>query len=253
MTPEEELAKLNRLIKQYESVYRTTADGGQKDRVGRELAGLKGYRDKLLSVSVIDQKAAEERPPAENDELASWPVLSRLDAEEEDVFDGDPEVRRILLYANHFEKEFLPLLVEARLKLDFKYSLERDQFYAQVQDLLSRAKDFIDAHRRIAEGALPKDMGMEMRKRNFKIKRLLGVEEARLFRKALRFSQDLIEDARADGVKCLNAEDPIEFDTIEGKRLLAGRTVVHGLEEMRDLATEALDFLNIPDIETQET
>jgi len=254
MTPEEELSKLNRLLKQYESVYRTTADRGQKERAAKQITELKSYREKLLSVSLIDGKAAAETPPAAKaEELEAWPILLRLDAEVEDVFDGDPEVRRILLYAGHFEKEFIPLLVEARLKLDFKYSLERDQFYAQVQDLKRKATDFIDAHGRIAAGTFPKDMDVEMRKRNFKLKRFLGVEEAKLFRKALRFTEDLIEDARTDGVKVLNAEDPIEFDQFEGKRLLAGHSVAQGLEELHTLAVEALDFLNVPDIEIQET
>lgn len=254
MGPEEELEQLNRLIKQYGSVYRTAVDGGQKERAGKELSRLRAYREKLLAVSGVDERSVQESPaPAMEEELASWPILARLDAEENDVFDGDPEMRRILLYAGHFEKEFLPLLMGTRLKLDFKYSLERDQFYAEVQGLLRKSVDFVDAHRKIAEGAFPKDMEVEMRKRNFKLKRFLGVEAARFFRKALRFSEDLLEDARGDGVKCLNGEDPIEFDAIEGRRLLAGRTVARGLEDLHALAAEALDYLNIPDIEIQET
>ena len=53
-------------------------------------------------------------------------------------------------------------------------------------------------------------------------------------------------------MKCLNCDDEIEFDTIEGKRLLEGQTVSRALETLRDFAAEAVAYLNIPEIETQE-
>src|SRR5512136_82568 len=111
MTPEEELKRLNRLIHQYETVYRTTADSDQKERASRELKELKSYRAKILTVNVIDRGKLAETPTAA-DELGDYPILAGLVAGDSAVWEGDQEVHHISLYLSHFEQELLPVLTE---------------------------------------------------------------------------------------------------------------------------------------------
>jgi hypothetical protein len=251
MTPEEELRKLNRLIHQYETVYRTTADADQRDRAGRELKELKSYRDKILAVNVIDRgKLAEQTAPS--DALADFPVLSRLVAGDTEVWEGDQEVRHIALYLGHFEREFLPILTETRLKLDFKHSLERDGFYRRFQEVQRRLDDWHDAHRRLDNGGFNRDLESEVRTRIFKLERNLAVEACRLFRAVQRFAGVLVDDAHGDGVKCLNGNEPVEFDRIEGERLLAGMPVTDALQTLESFAEEVAAYLRVPDVEGQE-
>jgi hypothetical protein len=251
MTPEEELRKLNRLIHQYETVYRTTADADQRDRAGHELKELKSYRDKILAVNVIDRgKLAEQ--PSSTDVLTDFPVLSRLVTGDTEAWEGDQEVRHITLYLGHFEREFLPILTESRLKLDFKHSLERDGFYRRFQEVQRRLDDWHEAHRRLDEGGYNRDLETEVRTRIFKLKRSLTVEANRLFKAVQRFAEILVEDARGDGVKCLNGDESIVFDRIEGERLLAGMAVTDALQELAGLAAEVASYLRVPDVEGQE-
>jgi hypothetical protein len=251
MTPEEELKKLNRLIHQYETVYRTTTDAEQKDRASRELKELKSYRDKILAVNVIDRGKLAEQPPAA-DSLVDYPVLAGLVCGDTEAWEGDQEVHHLSLYFSHFEHEFLPFLTETRLKLDFKHSLERDGFYRRYQEVQRRLEDWNEAHRTLDEGGYNRDLESEVRTRIFKLKRVLEVEANRFFRAVQRFAETLVEDARGDGVKCLNGSDPIEFDRIEGERLLTGMTVTDALEALRGLAEEVAGYLRIPDVEGQE-
>ena len=251
MTPEEELQKLNRLIRQYETVYRTTADADQRDRAARELKKLKSYREKILAVNVIDHGKLAE-PPPDNDGLADFPILSRLVAGDTDAWEGDQEVRHIALYLGHFEREFLPILTESRLKLDFKHSLERDGFYRRFQEVQRRLDDWRDAHRRLDAGGFNRELETEVRTRIFKLERNFAVEASRLFRAVQRFAGILVEDARGDGVKCLNGDEPIAFDRIEGDRLLAGLPVTDALRALDDFATEVTGYLRVPDSEGQE-
>jgi hypothetical protein len=250
MTPEEEVKRLNRLIRQYETVYRTTPDADQRERAARQLKEMKSYRAKILAVNEIDRGQVEEQAPAADD-LASFPVLRGLAAADRSGIE-DLEIARIILYVRHFESEYLPLLTEKQLKLDFKFSMDRDSFYRRFQGLDRRIKDYLDERRRLEEGVFSKDMETEFRKRGFKLKRVIAVEECRLFRALSRFAKELVEDASGDGVKCLNADREIAFDEIEGKKALEGRTVVEGLQLLADLADEAVSYLNIPEIETQE-
>lgn len=262
------MKKLNKLIKQYETVYHTATDGDQKERVGKELKKLKSYRDKILAVNVIDGEDLED-PPESQDELEEYPILRSLIEEREktralrrkmalhvdephSLTPSQNEVSRIALYTGFFEQEYTPFLTEMRLKLDFKFSMERDSFYRRFQDLTRKIADYDDEATRLAEGGYAKDMEMEIRKRTFKLKRFLEVEASRFFRAVRRFTTELIDDARTDGVKCLNADSEIEFDKIEGKRMLEGTTVVDALEMIRAFADEVIEYLNVPEIESQE-
>jgi hypothetical protein len=268
MTPEDELKRLNKLIKQYETVYKTATDGDQRERVGKELKQLRSYRDKILAVNVFEDQGLEEPAPAEDD-LQEYPILARLVEEREketlsrrqtlapaEELDAptltETEVSRIGLYMDFFEKEYIPFLTEMRLKLDFKFSMERDGFYRRFQELIRKIADYRDEVKRLVEGTFTKEIETEIKKRTFKLKRILEAEASRFFRAIKRFTTELVEDARTDGVKCLNGDDVIAFDKIEGKRSLAGRKVADALEELGGYADEAILFLNVPDLESQE-
>ncbi len=250
MNPEEEVKKLNRVIKQYETVLLSTNDPGQRERVSRELKKLKEYREKILSVHVINEKVLEE----DNMKHGTMDVssfLSKLEREE-DRFVNDREVNNLYLYMKFFEKDFLPFLSETKLKLDFKYSLERDSFYHKFQDLLRRLSDLISEIERADNEQFRADLEEEIRKRIFKMKRSLSIELDRFFKRVESFAADLIEDLNGDALKCLNGDEVIEFDPIEGERYLDGVVVKDALEEIKRFAEEVIDYLDIPDIRVKE-
>ena len=270
MTPEEELKRLNRLIHQYETVYRTTPDLGQRGRVERQLRELRSYRDKILAVNVIEnpETKAEPGPDAESDsELSDYPILTRLigenlaraqdtavkpfSAEGVEPTASQREMHNLALYVDLFEHEFVPFLTEKQLKLDFKFSMDRDAFYGSLQALIRRIADYREEQSRLAEGRVGREIEVDVRKRGSKLKRLIEVDAARLFRALERFADELATDARGPGVKCLNNRGQVEFDSIEGNRMLQGRAVTEALTELHDLAAEAVDYLNVPDIEQE--
>jgi hypothetical protein len=268
MTPEEELRRLNRLIHQYQTVYRTTPDPDQRERVEHQLKDLQGYRDKILAVNVIDTREVQEQAE-EGDELAPYPLLAALLAENQRqpagwgvapfaARDAAPtsaqkEIFYIALYALHFEREYLPFLTEKQLKLDFGFSMDRDAFYNSYQALGRRIENYRQENRRILDGMVSRDMELEVRKRCIKLARVIAVEAARFFRAIGRFCDELAEDAHGDEVKCLNCEGEIFFDSIEGRRTLQGQSVTTALAMLSELAREVIAYLNIPELETQES
>jgi hypothetical protein len=240
---------------------------GQRDRVERELKRLQGYREKIMTVNVIDSSLLEEIE--ENiDELAAFPILKGLDAEaaarpseraaglapaqQQAPTPAQREIERIALYAEYFQREYLPFLTEKHLKLDFTSSLDRDGFYQRHHSLWRKIEESRKEHERLSEGNVRRDMEAEIRKRGFRLLRAITVEAAKLFREARRFCRALLEDAGGEAVKCLNPDAEIEFDSIEGDRALEGSTVRGALEEMEGFASEAIEWLNVPDLETQE-
>ena len=267
MTPEEELSRLNRVIHQYESVYRTTLDTEQRRRVEKQLKELKSYREKILAVNVINPDPVEEREETSSS-LVEFPILQRLIEREAELLPrqrlsplwakdapatgAQEEIFNLMLYARWFREEFLPFLTQKRMKLDFKYSLDRDGFYARFQEVERKLDHFREENARITEGAVGRELELEMRKRIMKLKRQVEIDAARLFHAVRVFAADLGEDAEADGVKCLNGAERVAFDPFEGHRALEGRTVREALSELSRLASEAEAYLNVPDIERQE-
>jgi hypothetical protein len=268
MTPEEELKRLNRLIRQYEIVYKTTPDADQKERVELKLKELSGYRAKILAVNIIDGSDLEEKGSVV-DELADYPILRRLIASNDvlpparqassfSAADESPtatqeEMYHLSLFMRHFEREYLPFLTEKQLKLDFKFSMDRDAFFSRFQEVQRKIENFREENARLSDGSVSRDREMDVRKRTGKLTRLTQADAARFFRAVRRFSGELKEDAGGDGVKCLNCDGEIFFDQIEGQRILQGRTVRDALGDLEQFALEVISYLNIPDMESQES
>ncbi|RKX86475.1 MAG: hypothetical protein DRP57_01415 [Spirochaetes bacterium] len=249
MDPEEEVKRINKVIREYEAILKTSIDVDQRDRVSKEFKELKSYRDKILAVNIISDT---EEPSVEYDEILDFPFLKMLMLKNEEKILADKEANAMYLYLIFFENEFLPFLSETKLKLDFKYSMERDGFYHRFQDLLRRMQDFIGEAQRVEEETFRPDVVEEMKKRNFKMKRSLSIEMDKFFKSILNFAEDLLEDIKEDSLKCLNGEETITFDAIEGKRYLEGSIVSDALENLSVLSDEIIKYLNVPNIEIKE-
>ena len=188
MTPEEEVKGLNKLIRQYETVFRTTTDPDQRIRVQRQLKDLREYREKILAVHVINEADLADERVMRDDPLDHAPLLRALLAKNETDTRADAvppfsapnaeptkiqlEMFHLALYVRYYEKEYLPFLTEKQLKLDFGLSFDRDRFYNTFQALERKMASYREENRRILEGMVGRDMELEVRKRNSMLTRL---------------------------------------------------------------------------------
>jgi hypothetical protein len=156
------------------------------------------------------------------------------------------EVFNLMVYARFFQSEFLPFLTEKRLKLDYKFSQDRDGFYRRFKELERKLDDFREEAARLLEGIVNREIALEMRKRIIKLKREIKLDMAKLFRAVQGFCEELIEDAEGIGVKCRNGSEEIAFDDIEGKHLLEGLWVTDALAVLAGLASEVVAYLKSP-------
>lgn len=152
-----------------------------------------------------------------------------------------------MLYVRFFQSEFLPFLTEKRLKLDYKFSLDRSGFYGKFKELERKLGNFREENERLANEVMGREMQSEVRKRSEKLKRQLKSDAARLFRAVHGFAEELVEDAQGDGVKCLNGNEEIAFEDIEGRHLLAGMRVRDALAVLMGFASEVVSYLKVPE------
>ncbi|HEQ72556.1 MAG TPA: hypothetical protein ENN69_08710 [Spirochaetia bacterium] len=247
--PLDELKQINKAIKQYEVVLKTTRDPMQKQRVSKELSKLKNYREKFEHVYSIVE---EESDPGEWNEFDGFRFLSQNVTLDDETEGRDREVIAIRGIIRFFEKEFLAFLTERKLKLDFKYSLERDSFYHLFQDLMKRIMDFEDEVKIINEGKYTEKALSEIKNRRLRKRRVLIIETDRLFRRCRHFTREIITDIEKGGVSCLNHEDTLHFERLEGIRFLEGMTVHDALLALDTFAGEIIAYLNLPEIVVQE-
>lgn len=247
--PIEELKQINGAIKKYEVVLKTSSNVMQKQRVKKELVKLKNYREKLQHVfSILEE---QEELVTEN-EFKNFPFLSQILSPLDEKYIADREINYICYILYCFENEFLSILTERKMKLDFKYSLERDSYYNIYQELTKRVEDFEDQLVIIEKGKYTEGTLLEIKNRLLKKRRVLLIETDRFFRKIKKFTDELLKDIEKNGPECLNKDDLINFDEIEGERYLEGYTVTQSLQMLNTFAKEVILYLNLPEIIVQE-
>jgi len=248
INPEKEIQKLTSAIKQYRLILKTTVDAHQQARARKKLKELKAYRDRLLATFELDDNVItqdnEDKKPEEDNFITK---IKRIHLEKVNY---DQEVYELKLYMDFFYADFLSIFSERKMKLDFKYSLDRDNFHQKFLGVKRLLDDYIQECIRIKEGLLRKEVELDVKRRNIKIKRNLFIESFRFFKSVQSFAEELTMDLDTEGLKCLNGDQIISFEFMEEKQYLEGYTIKEALEELVLFTKEIADFLNIPDFET---
>ena len=127
--PAKEIRKINRVIHQYEVLVKTTVNEDQRYRVKNRLKQLKNYKDKILKTFDINEQKLindENENPVDEVEFYFLDTIIPDSLKNENL---DYEISGIDAYLKYFDDEYIVALSERNMKLDFKYSIDRDNFY----------------------------------------------------------------------------------------------------------------------------
>lgn len=243
-----EIRKVNRLIRQFESVYKSTSDAHQRKRVLTELKDLRDYRDKFSALHGVAD--ADLEVPEVQELPAGFPILTDLLGEEEDPPELSDEVGVLRLYMDCFYDEFMIFLTPKKLRLDAKYSLARDKFYAEYHEIERDRQDYLKAAasggEMIRSSHYTTDVTTDIKSRTYKLKTNLLIKAARYFTKVRDFADEILEDLDAEGAICKNGDDVLMFNELPGIKYLGGLQVWYALKLLASFAREVLQFLNVP-------
>ncbi len=243
--------------------YREGLGGGINKRI-RSLQGkLKGSRDALSRKKLIDNisKLEQERlrsdnvfVDAEEEPGEELPILSRIRSKYQRLTElrrsQVREIRDLLVYMQYFEDEFLGLFHERKLRLDVKFSVERDGFYNQFNQLHRRALTYCDESDRIQGGNYTKSYEDDILRRMVEMRHGVYIEADRFFRQVLRFASDLLDDMHGEQILCQNSDDPLEYSAIDREQELRDLSVGEGIERLHEISREIVDFLDVPDFQS---
>jgi hypothetical protein len=248
-----EITEKERILTQLEGVYRTTSDPVQRKRVGKEIKSLRESISNLKILQSIDQDLVGFAPGDEISESVDidtrgFRLLGKIPVRNVIKKPRDDEMDAAISYAHFFETNYLPILSEYYLKLDYSHSMRRDTFYPRFMEIKMIVKEY--------------EYEVEVRSKeeydtiaSFKDKSAIHKVRYRYFLalndyfKDLRtFLASMVEDVRKGGTVVLNPEDVVQMDEFENDRALDGLPVIDALPEIHLFAEEFIRFLKMPNI-----
>lgn len=248
--PKEEYLRTTKSIETLSRLVQLTSETKRKKYLQDEIERLTSYREQLLESFDIDTNEIElEETLALEDSIVEdggeqYPVLLSIRerfaerARESGV--KDPEIRNVLIYTLFFEEEYFPILDKKKLDLDHLTGLELETFFNLFNELKRRLEIFSSETEVIYE-----EQGAKTLKK-LKAKQVLLVEVYKFFKRVRSFCTELIADIEGPEKLCFNGNASLRFTPHEMHLALSGSTVKEGLQTIRAMCEEVIDYLDIP-------
>ncbi|MFP4115331.1 MAG: hypothetical protein ACOC1I_03900 [Spirochaetota bacterium] len=242
--------QIRRNIESLQGKLKTTRNPFQQSSIAGELSKLEQERmqiDSLFEEPPVEEDADEEAPEEH------YPQLNGIYQENPDLLQKsqhlERDIRASILYLDYFEREFLGMFTSRKMRLDVKYSVERDSFYDIYYQVSRSLQNYRTEADRIAAGSYTKQYEADILKRKVEMRHAVLIELDWFFRKLKRFAKELIEDIEQDELRCQNPSEPLEYTSLDGERLLRGQTVEEGIRMLYEYVSEAVDYLEIPEFQ----
>lgn len=245
--------QIRKNIESLQGKLKTTNNPFQQSSIAGELGKLEQERMQLDSLFDEDPDAAAAEEAEHEAPEDDYPFLNQIYQENPDILKKaqhlERDIKASILYVDYFEREFLGMMTSRKLRLDVKYSVERDSFYDLFYQVSRSLKNYRTEADRIASGTYAKQYEADILKRKVEMRHALLIEVDWFFRKLRRFAKQLIGDLEGDGLLCQNPDEELGYTSLDEERLLRGRSVEEGIRLLYDYAAEAVEYLEIPEFQ----
>jgi len=228
---------------------KSTRNPFQQSSIADELGRLEKERMELDNLfddepdEVVEQEAPRDQ----------YPYLNTIWRRYEDLLRNtqhlERDVRASILYLTYFEDEYLGIFTSRKLRLDVKFSVERDSFYDLFDQVSRSLRHYRNEADRIREGSYTKQYETDILKRKVEMRHAVLVEVDWFFRKLRRFTRDLLHDIAGDQFLCQNPDEELNFSSIDREKALRGKLVRDAIHELFDYSTEVISYVDIPEFQ----
>jgi hypothetical protein len=236
------------ILKQLEGVYKTSTDLDQRKRVAREIRNIKRSISNLQSILSLQEKygLSQDHHELEGDE--AFKLLSRIMVAKFINDSRDSEMDAIVSYVDFYEKNYLPVLSEYYVKVDYNNSMKRDVFYPRYMEMKKMLNEYmyeveVQIREEFTSIAVYKDKSLVYKLRQ---QYLMGLD--RYFRDLRSFLDEILADHASGGSSVLNPLDFVSMSEFEVDRKMDGYTVINALMEIQTFSDEIIRFLAIPNM-----
>jgi hypothetical protein len=236
------------ILKQLEGVYKTSNDLDQRKRVAREIRDIKRIISNLQSILSLQQKYGLHQVQHELEGDEAFKLLSRIMVAKFINNSRDSEMDALVSYVDYYEKNYLPVLSEYYVKLDYNNSMKRDVFYPRYMEMKKMLNEYmyeveVQVREEFTSIAVHKDKSLI-----YKLRQQYLMALDRYFRDLRAFLDELLTDHASGGSSVLNPLDFVSMSEFEVDRKMDGYTVINALMEIQTFSDEIIRFLAIPNM-----
>jgi len=243
-------------------VYKTTKDDAKKlelestfKQIDKDLQKLDlgQFEEKdLARYGISSQELEMSFEERLHNKHHTYKILNNIRIEPVTPNTRNEEVNAIWSYLRFFGEEYLGLLSEQNLKLDYGHAYQRDQFYTLYNDTLKIVAEYGEISDQIAHAELTNNKEYRLRLVQLQNKQYRDIIlRVGKFLKALQMFVQSIFTSEENGIKALL--EPEAIVQIEGTdSSLNGVPARRALEDLARYVDEFVDYIKIPDISKVE-
>ncbi len=255
--------RMSKTQHKFEVLYSSVQDTMKLNQISNNLKQIKSDFQRLelghftitdlYRYNISPEDLTKHRPDQiAREELTENKILRNISLLKLNQFCDNSEINAIWSYLNFFESEYLGLLSEQNLKLDYGHSYQRDKFYTAFHETLRVLTLYGESLVQIEEASIRGNKIYKGRLLSLQSKqyRDLIVKVGQFIHSIKNFIED-IQEAQASDEKVLL--DPNKIINIEGGGSnLEGITAEAALNDLLEFITEFIEFLKIPEIKRIE-
>lgn len=252
--PNEEYRNLIKTLKDLYILLKITHKPETRSEIQRKIRKLEAKKIELTTIFSFDdiEEENEAESTAADSSEQDFPILDSAGQRfkhEVSIRDcPDSDFKPLLLYMRYFETELLGILSVRKLKLDVKFSIQRDNYYNRFSQINRSLQGHLKEQWRIEVADYSKAYEEELLKRRIETKHQLLFELHNFFDNLFDFAQTLEEDMEGAQILCLNHDAPLEYSKIDSETVLRGKKVSDAVTHLKNFSAEFLEYLNMPDI-----
>lgn len=243
--------QIRRNIEALQGKLKNTKNPFQQSSIAGELGKLE--QEQMQLESLFDEGESDDEEVQEEAPQEQFPLLNDIYQRNPDLLKKsqylERDIRASILYLHYLEKEYLGMFTSRKMRLDVKYSVERDSFYDLFYQVSRSLKNYRTEADRIADGSYTKQYEADILKRKVEMRHAVLIEVDWFFRKLRRFAKELIADIEGDGLFCQNPHEELSYSELDGEEFLRGKTVEDGIRSLYEYASEAVEYVDIPEFQ----
>lgn len=252
-------AKILLVKKKFEVVYSSSRDVAKKESALKTLESIEKDLNKLRS-GYMDYPDLEKYELTEQElrmyignlhapKDGEFKILRNVNYERLNTFCMNEEINWAWTYLNFFGREYLGLLSEQNLKLDYGHAFQRDKFFTLFNQTIRVLEEYGNILNQIesAEALNNKIFRERLEKVETKEYRNVIVKTGKFLHTIQHFIEDIMESEKKGEKALLEPDKTVEINGEHSS--LDGLSARKALMDLYQFVVEFVDFMKIPNLE----
>lgn len=242
--------------RKFEVLYSSAKDNTKKEYYLKNLKKIEmdikklnenNFEEKdLKSYEITEEEIKEYLESLKKGNIYDYKILRNIPIIKVSTNCTNSEINSIWSYLNYFGEEYLGLLSEQNLKLDYGHAYQRDQFYTIYNECLRTVEEYGEICDQLTNISGNKEYKERLISLQNKQYRDIIIKTGKFLKALETFIQDIFHSEQLGEKVLLEPDKPVEitgsYSTINGV------SAKQALYDLYNFVEEFIEFIKIPDI-----